>query len=244
MKNLVVICLVLSAFIFAQDCEVKKENPMEFSYPATEINLLDNYTLDLSKMPDVLPKVENFSTNDTAYWAYQATSDSSVLVFVLTDAIKFFKMCSSKEECNSLIRTHFIENIVIEEFLRLQSAGVFKGSATEADSLIRHIVAVIKEVRQEGLSNMSYNLYHANQDEASLITNNGMFCENYGGHYGGDLCGLIDTVRQCKIHLQEPMSLGNPLRQNNTLEFRNQVFRNRDASGKFLNKSTARKAKY
>lgn len=244
MKNLVVICLVFSAFIFAQDCVVEKRNPMEFAYPATEINLLDNYTFDLSKMPNVLPKIENFSTNDTAYWAYQATSDSSVMVFVLTDAIKFFKMCSSKEECNSLVRTHFIENIVIEEFLRLQLAGVFKGSATEADSLIRRIVALMKDVRQEGLSNMSYNLYHANQDKASLITNNGMFCKNMGGHYEGDLCGLIDTVRQCKIHLQEPMSLGNPLRQNNALEFRNQVFRNRDASGKFLNKSTARKVKF
>lgn len=244
MKNLVVICLLFSAFIFAQDCEVEKRNPMEFAYPATEINLLDNYTFDLSKMPNVLPKIENFSTNDTAYWAYQATSDSSVMVFVLTDAIKFFKMCSSKEECNGFAKTLFIEDVVIEEFLRIQSAGVFKGSVSEADSLIRHIVALMKDVRQEGLSNMSYNLYHANQDEASLITNNGMFCENYGGHYGGDLCGLIDTVRQCKIHLQEPMSLKSPLPQNGMPEFRNHVFYNRDASGKFLNNSTARKVKF
>lgn len=244
MKNLVVICLLFSAFIFAQDCVVEKRNPMEFAYPATEINLLDNYTFDLSKMPNVLPKIENFSTNDTAYWAYQATSDSSVMVFVLTDAIKFFKMCSSVEECNSLVRTHFIENIVIEEFLRLQLAGVFKGSATEADSLIRRIVALMKDVRQEGLSNMSYNLYHANQDKASLITNNGMFCKNMGGHYEGDLCGLIDTVRQCKIHLQEPMSLKSPLPQNGMPEFRNHVFYNRDASGRFLNNNTARKVKF
>lgn len=239
MKNLVVICLLFSAFIFAQDCVVEKRNPMEFAYPATEINLLDNYTFDLSKMPNVLPKIENFSTNDTAYWAYQATSDSSVMVFVLTDAIKFFKMCSSKEECNQKV---YFDSLVIEEFKRLQPAGVFQGSEQEADSLIRHIVSMMNSYPFPpiGLNGMTYNQYHTQGDTALLMNPTTMFCR----YNEVDLCGLIDTVRQCKIHLQEPMSLKSPLPQNGMPEFRNHVFYNRDASGRFLNNSTARKVKF
>lgn len=243
MKNLVVICLLLSAFIFAQDCEVKSYLSLRLTYPAAEIRLPSEFTLNLSKMPDVLPKIKNFSTNDTAYWAYQAMSDSSVLVFVLTGAVKFFKICSSEEECHVFDGTFFIRDFIIEEFNRFQAAGVFSGSSEESDSLIHHIIERFEVGDVSGKTNYSGRTYSPDYDMAASANTSAISCR-VPIQYEGDLCAVIDTVRQCKIHLQSPMSLGNPLRQNNALEFRNQVFRNRDASGKFLNKSTARKVKY
>lgn len=163
--------------------------------------------------------------------------------FFLADAIKFFKMCSSEEECNQRV---YFDSLIIEEFKRLQPAGVFQGSAHEADSLIHHIVSMMNSYPflVEGLDGMTYNQYHVQQDTALCMRPSISFCENLGGRYEADLCDFIDTVRQCKVHLEPPMLLRDLPSHGKSSELPNGATRNRDASGKFLNKNTARKAKY
>lgn len=190
---------VMATFLYAQNCEVKSYHTLGMMYPATEINLFDNYTLDLSKMPMVEPALENFNKGNTEYWAYLSQADSSIMVFVLEDGLKFFKICTSQFDCDQKSNDFLIRNIIIEEFNRLQAAGVFMGTAQEADSLIHHIVDKIENAPFSATvyDAKSYNLRRKNEDKAEMIAPKSSFCSNLGGKYEGQLCGVIDSVRQC-----------------------------------------------
>ena len=205
MKNFL-ICLMLSTLLYAQDCVVTKSGGSPFFgmfYPGTEIYLFEKYELDLSKMPNVRPEVTNYSMSEDNYWAYLAQSDSSIMVFILEDGLSFFKLCSSKEDCDSKATNFYIRNLIIEEFMRLQPAGVFRGTAEEADSLILHIVDKLENepFNTQSFDSKTYNYANQDTDEADMVLSAATLCTHTAGKYNGDLCGLIDSVRQCILPL-------------------------------------------
>jgi len=122
-------------------------------------------------------------------------------------------------KCDSLVRELYISSLIVEEFHRLQSAGVLPGSATEADSMIRHVIDVMEnreslyaadsflkslgdtldlglDTISISLSNGVYNERKAG-DKASFYVSPAYFC-NYDrkGLYLR-FCDLVDSVRQC-----------------------------------------------
>ena len=173
-------------------------------YPATQINLFDEHRLDMSKMPLLDPPVKNLSSVDSVYWAYISRSDSTIMVFVTEDVLTFFKFCSSKAECESI--SFLVEDVVIDEFLRLQNAGVFGGSASEADSLIRHIVSVMGKILTSGLYSVQYGLPY-NEDVAGIYVPVSGFCHYHRSGHDVSFCGLVDSVRQCPELFQEEAPL-------------------------------------
>ena len=188
---------------------------LDITYPATRINLLDDNHLDMAKMPLLEPTVENFSNLSSVYWAYQTRSDSSVVVFVAEDCLTFFKICASQIECDSLEKRFLVEDVVADEFMRLQEAGVFRGTASEADSVIHHILEKMSSIRPSGLASISYNMFRNNEDAAEIFLSSGEFCTYYGKTPRPYFCGLVDTVRQCGPSFREqyPLSLKSPVPQ-------------------------------
>lgn len=199
---------MMASLLYAENCEVKSYRALGLMYPATEINLFEEYRLDLSHMSAMEPNVKNYSTND-AYWAYRAKADSSIMVYVLEDGLKFFKICSSKEECDQKVKDFLIRNVIVDEFKRLQKAGVFKGTANEADSLINHIADVIENApfSSEVYDSKSYNITRQNVDQAEMILPRSSFCSNTGGKFDGNICGVMDTVSQCQLLPNETQGL-------------------------------------
>lgn len=209
------VCFCLAMQLHAQECEVVSDGHLNITYPATRINLLDDNHLDMAKMPLLEPTVENFSNLSSVYWAYQTRSDSSVVVFVAEDCLTFFKICASQMECDSLINFFLVEDVVADEFMRLQEAGVFRGTASEADSVIHHILEKMSSIRPSGLASISYNMFRKNEDAAEIFLSSGEFCTYYGETPRPYFCGLIDSVRQCPELFQEeaPLSLKSPVPQ-------------------------------
>ena len=201
-------CLCTLIQLHAQECEVIPYKALDMMYPAMQIDLFKGRGLDLSKVSSITPPVKNLSSN-RAYRAYIAPSDSTIMVFLFDNQISFFQICSSKTECDNLAGQLYIEDIVIEEFNRLQPAGVFQGSATEADSTIHYIVQKIKNMYGGNLppdekfpfSNAVYTLMRNANGEfteyAGKINPVSSLCiyDKTGKNY--NVCSLIDTVRQC-----------------------------------------------
>lgn len=209
------VCFCLAMQLHAQECEVVSDGHLNITYPATRINLLDDNHLDMAKMPLLEPTVENFSNLSSVYWAYQTRSDSSVVVFVAEDCLTFFKICASQMECDSLEKRFLVEDVVADEFMRLQEAGVFRGTASEADSVIHHILEKMSSIRPSGLASISYNMFRKNEDAAEIFLSSGEFCTYYGKTPRPYFCGLVDTVRQCGPSFREqyPLSLKSPVPQ-------------------------------
>ena len=113
--------LCASVQIHAQECEVIPYKTLDMMYPAMQIDLFKGRGLDLSKVSMLEPSVKNLSSN-RAYKAYIAPSDSTIMVFLFDNQISFFQICSSKTECDNLAGQLYIEDIIIEEFNRLQPA--------------------------------------------------------------------------------------------------------------------------
>lgn len=192
----------------AQECEVIPYKALDMMYPAMQIDLFKGRGLDLSKVSLINPPVKNLSLNKH-YSAYIAPSDSAIMVFLFDNQISFFQLCFSKTECDSLIGTLYIEDLIIEEFNRLQPAGVFQGSAAEADSTIHDIVQKIKDMyggsfppdKKFPFSNAVYTLMRNANGEfteyAGKINPVSSLCiyDKTGNNY--NVCSLIDTVRQC-----------------------------------------------
>lgn len=197
-------CVCMVILSHAQECEVISYKALDMMYPAMQIDLFKGRGLDLSKVSLINPPVKNLSLNKH-YSAYIAPSDSAIMVFLFDNQISFFQLCFSKTECDSLIGTLYIEDLIIEEFNRLQPAGVFQGSAAEADSTIHYIVQKIKDMyggsfppdKKFPFSNAVYTLMRNANGEfteyAGKINPVSSLCiyNNY------NVCSLIDTVRQC-----------------------------------------------
>lgn len=236
--------LCASVQIHAQECEVIPYKTLDMMYPAMQIDLFKGRGLDLSKVSMLEPSVKNFSSN-RAYKAYIAPSDSTIMVFLFDNQISFFQICSSKTECDNLAGQLYIEDIIIEEFNRLQPAGVFQGSATEADSTIRDIVQKIKNMYGGTLppdgkfpfyssiytmiknSSGEYTEYAGKTNPVSTLC----IYDKTGNRY--NVCSLIDTVRQCGADLLKisPTALKSPVHQMTTLGTKFRAF---DMNGNFI----------
>ena len=115
-------------------------------YPATALYLFEGNYLDLSKMSQREPAVKNASSTDTA-WVYRSELDSTMIVIVTEKVVKVARVTYSDDE-NSRVDSLFTvkhKDVYIDEFPRLQKAGVFKGTAEQADSLVSHVFNLCKK---------------------------------------------------------------------------------------------------
>ena len=233
--------LCIAIPLHAEKCELKGFISLNMMYPAVQINLFDEHRLDLSKISSIEPPVK-LLRSDSTQKAYKASSDSTIIVFLVDDQISFFKICSSKTECDSLAYALYIENLIIEEFERLQPAGVFPGTAAEADSVIRHIVQMIKSIYGPGVelddfsfSGATYNNTKAteDQDKAGIVVHVAGLCSynRFGRNY--QFCGLIDSVRECPqlFQQEEPPPLKSPVPRTAMPETKFRAF---DLNGNFI----------
>ena len=109
-------------------------------YPATALYLFEGNYLDLSKMSQREPAVKNASSTDTA-WVYRSVLDSTMIVIVTEKVVKVARVAYSDDEkalADSLFTVKH-KDVYKDEFPRLQKAGVFKGTAEQADSLVTHV---------------------------------------------------------------------------------------------------------
>ncbi|MBR4006979.1 hypothetical protein [Fibrobacter sp.] len=109
-------------------------------YPATALYLFEGDYLDLSKMSQREPAVKNAAGTDTA-WVYRSALDSTMIVIVTEKVVKVARVSYSEDE-SSRVDSLFSVNhkdVYKDEFPRLQKAGVFKGTAEQADSLVTHV---------------------------------------------------------------------------------------------------------
>lgn len=109
-------------------------------YPATALYLFEGDYLDLSKMSQREPAVKNAAGTDTA-WVYRSAPDSTLIVIVTEKVVKVARVTYSDDE-NTRMDSLFTvkhKDVYKDEFPRLQKAGVFKGTAEQADSLVNHV---------------------------------------------------------------------------------------------------------
>ncbi len=111
-----------------------------FEYPAVSLYLFEGSYLDLSKMDQRDPTVKNVSGTDTV-WMYRSELDSTMIVIAPKKVVKVARVAYSDNQddfVDSLFSVHH-DAVFKDEFARLQKAGVFKGTAEQADSLVNHV---------------------------------------------------------------------------------------------------------
>lgn len=111
-----------------------------FEYPAVSLYLFEGSYLDLSKMDQREPAVQNASGTDTV-WMYRSELDSTMIVIASEKVVKVARVAYSDNQddfVDSLFNVHH-DAVFKDEFARLQKAGVFKGTAEQADSLVNHV---------------------------------------------------------------------------------------------------------
>lgn len=137
---------VLATCLHAAECNVTHHQggggstDVYMGYPATALYLFEGDYLDLSKMSQREPAVKNAAGTDTA-WVYRSTLDSTMIVIVTEKVVKVARVSYSEDE-SSRVDSLFSVNhkdVYKDEFPRLQKAGVFKGTAEQADSLVTHV---------------------------------------------------------------------------------------------------------
>ena len=129
-------------------------------YPATALYLFEDSYLDLSKMNLREPAVKNAASTDTA-WVYRSELDSTMIVIVTEKVVKVARVTYSDDE-NSRVDSLFTvkhKDVYKDEFPRLQKAGVFKGTAEQADSLVSHVFNLCKKFynKEFGYSGCEFN---------------------------------------------------------------------------------------
>jgi hypothetical protein len=111
-----------------------------FEYPAVALYLFEGSYLNLSKMDNREPAVKNASGVDTV-WMYRSELDSTMIVIASEKVVKVARVAYSNNQddfVDSLFSVHH-DAVFKDEFARLQKAGVFKGTAEQADSLVNHV---------------------------------------------------------------------------------------------------------
>ena len=117
-----------------------------FGYPAVSLYLFEGSYLDLSKMDQREPTVKNVSGTDTV-WMYRSELDSTMIVIASEKVVKVARVAYSDNQddfVDSLFDVHH-DAVFKDEFPRLQKAGVFKGTAEQADSLVNHVFDLCKK---------------------------------------------------------------------------------------------------
>ena len=157
---------VLSASLYAAECNYtppargSSSADASFGYPAAAIYLFEDSYLDLSKMDQREPAVKNVSGTDTA-WVYKSELDSTLFVIVTEKFVKVARVAYSSNQddfVDSLFSVHH-DAIFKDEFPRLQKAGVFKGTAEQADSLVNHVFELCSKFycKEFGYTGCEYN---------------------------------------------------------------------------------------
>ena len=109
-------------------------------YPTTALYLFEDSYLNLSKMDQREPAVQNVSGTDTV-WMYRSELDTTMIVIASEKVVKVARVAYSDNQddfVDSLFSVHH-DAVFKDEFARLQKAGVFKGTAEQADSLVKHV---------------------------------------------------------------------------------------------------------
>ena len=86
------------------------------------------------------PAVKNASGTDTV-WMYRSELDSTMIVIASEKVVKAARVAYSDNQddfVDSLFSVHH-DAVFKDEFARLQKAGVFRGTAEQADSLVNHV---------------------------------------------------------------------------------------------------------
>ena len=111
-----------------------------FGYPAAALYLFEGDYLDLSKMSQREPAVKNAAGTETA-WVYRSELDSTMVVIVTEKVVKVARVTYSEDESTRTDSLFTVKHkdVYKDEFPRLQKAGVFKGTAEQADSLVTHV---------------------------------------------------------------------------------------------------------
>ena len=129
-------------------------------YPATALYLFEGDYLDLSKMSLREPTVKNASGTDTA-WVYRSEIDSTMIVIVTEKVVKVARVTYSDDESTRTDSLFTVKHkdVYKDEFPRLQKAGVFKGTAEQADSLVSHVFDLCKKFynKEFGYSGCEFN---------------------------------------------------------------------------------------
>lgn len=137
---------VLATSLHAAECSVTHHQggggstDVYMGYPATALYLFEGDYLDLSKMSQREPAVKNASATDTA-WVYRSELDSTMIVIVTEKVVKVARVTYSDDESSRVDSLFTVKHkdVYKDEFPRLQKAGVFKGTAEQADSLVNHV---------------------------------------------------------------------------------------------------------
>ena len=157
---------IFAASLYAAECEFSPpvrgtgSTGASFGYPATAIYLFEDSYLDLSKMDQREPAVRNVSDSDTA-WVYKSELDSTLFVIVTEKFVKVARVAYSNNDrdfVDSLFSVHH-DAVFKDEFPRLQKAGVFKGTAEQADSLVNHVFELCSKFycKEFGYTGCEYN---------------------------------------------------------------------------------------
>lgn len=157
---------ILSASLYAAECNFEppargsSSADASFGYPAAAIYLFKDSYLDISKMDQREPAVRNVSDSDTA-WVYKSELDSTLFVIVTEKFVKVARVAYSNNDrdfVDSLFSVHH-DVVFKDEFPRLQKAGVFKGTAEQADSLVNHVFELCSKFycKEFGYTGCEYN---------------------------------------------------------------------------------------
>ena len=129
-------------------------------YPATALYLFEDSYLDLSKMNLREPAVKNAASTDTA-WVYRSELYSTMIVIVTEKVVKVARVTYSDDESSRVDSLFTVKHkdVYKDEFPRLQKAGVFKGTAEQADSLVSHVFNLCKKFynKEFGYSGCEFN---------------------------------------------------------------------------------------
>lgn len=157
---------ILATSLYAAECtvDIPERGSSSFNagkgYPTTSLYLFEGDYLDLSKMNNREPAVTNVSGTDTA-WVYRSAIDSTMLLIVTEKMVQVARVAYSSDpsaSVDSLFTIHH-NDVYKDEFQRLQKAGVFKGSAEQADSLVEHVFNLCKKYysKEFGYSGCEFN---------------------------------------------------------------------------------------
>ena len=204
----------LATSLHAAECEFNppargmSSADASFGYPAAAIYLFKDSYLDISKMDQREPTVKNVSGTDTA-WVYRSEMDSTFFVIVAEKFVKVVRIAYSSNQddfVDSLFSVHH-DAIFKDEFPRLQKAGVFKGTAEQADSLVNHVFELCKDfyAKEFGYTGCIFNPPdHRGRNHGNDVDGADLPLSTLS--VAGDFFPILDTLNFCPDYRFAPKS--------------------------------------
>ena len=191
----------LATCLHAAECNVTHHQggggstDVYMGYPATALYLFEGDYLDLSKMSQREPAVKNAAETDTA-WVYRSTLDSTMIVIVTEKVVKVARVTYSEDEstrADSLFTVKH-KDVYKDEFPRLQKAGVFRGTAEQADSLVTHVFELCQRFYSKdlGYAGCEFNPPEKGRKDADMVDMPLALAA-----VAGEFTILLDTLNTC-----------------------------------------------